>query len=131
MLTVINPDGTYSGVQYAENKSEYIAHHAQYGQICIWDARPVPAHDGNFKFPTHPDFGTGAFTALIAPRYVSKLDVLRRLKALNLAEQAIALLKADPVLYEEWSAASVLESNNPQVLAVLSQLGADPATILA
>lgn len=36
MLTVVNPDGTFSGVQYKESKQEYINHHKKYGQKLIW-----------------------------------------------------------------------------------------------
>jgi hypothetical protein len=39
MLTVINKDNTFSGVQYPEIKQEYINHHKQYGQKLIWCER--------------------------------------------------------------------------------------------
>lgn len=41
MLTVVNTDGTYSGVQYPEVKQEYIDHHRKYGQRLIWLDRKV------------------------------------------------------------------------------------------
>jgi hypothetical protein len=41
MLTVVNPDNTFSGVQYPEIKQEYINHHHQYGQKLIWLERLV------------------------------------------------------------------------------------------
>lgn len=41
MLTVVNPDNTFSGVQYPETKQEYINHHHQYGQKLIWLERLV------------------------------------------------------------------------------------------
>lgn len=36
LLTVVNPDGTFSGAQYDEIKQEYINHHRKYGQKLIW-----------------------------------------------------------------------------------------------
>ena len=36
MLTVVNVDGTFSGVQYDEVKQKYINHHHKYGQKLIW-----------------------------------------------------------------------------------------------
>ena len=39
MLTVVNPNGTFSGVQYKEVRQEYINHHKQYGQKLIWCER--------------------------------------------------------------------------------------------
>lgn len=48
MLTVINKDGTFSGVQYTENKQKYIDHHKQYGQKCIWLERALEVdEEGN------------------------------------------------------------------------------------
>ena len=41
MLTVVNPNGTFSGVQYKEVKQEYINHHKQYGQKLVWVERRV------------------------------------------------------------------------------------------
>ena len=41
MLTVINPDNTFSGVQYNETKQKYINHHKQYNQKLIWLERVV------------------------------------------------------------------------------------------
>ena len=48
MLTVVNPDNTFSGVQYKEIKQEYINHHRQYGQKLIWCERKLTFdEDGN------------------------------------------------------------------------------------
>lgn len=41
MFTVVNPDGTFSGVQYKEIKQEYINHHRQYGQKIVWCERTL------------------------------------------------------------------------------------------
>ena len=41
MLTVVNPDGTFAGVQYREARQEYINHHKQYGQKLVWVERRV------------------------------------------------------------------------------------------
>jgi hypothetical protein len=131
MLTVINPDGTYSGVQYTENKAEYIAHHAQYGQICIWDARPLPTPDEKMQFSVHPEFGTPAFDLLKPKRFLSKLTLLRRLKALGKAETGIAMLKADPIMYEEWSAAQDIDVDDVDVNFMLNALGVDVQAVLA
>lgn len=43
MLTVVNADGTYSGVQYGEIRQEYIDHHTKQGQKLIWLERTVNA----------------------------------------------------------------------------------------
>ena len=41
MLTVVNFDNSFSGVQYNEVKQEYINHHKQYNQKLIWLERMV------------------------------------------------------------------------------------------
>lgn len=47
MLTVVNPDNTFSGVQYKEVKQEYIDYHKQYGQKLIWCERKLTFDDND------------------------------------------------------------------------------------
>lgn len=48
MLTVVNKDGTFSGVQYESIKQKYIDHHRQYGQKLVWTNRLLTFdEDGN------------------------------------------------------------------------------------
>jgi len=41
MLTVINQDGTFSGVQYYTDEQRFRDHHAALGQACIWIGRKI------------------------------------------------------------------------------------------
>ena len=43
-LAVIR-DGQFTGLVYAIDRPEYRAHHAQYGELCVWTALPVAAGD--------------------------------------------------------------------------------------
>lgn len=72
---------------------------------------------------------------------VPQLMVVRRLTAAGLLRQALAGLKLDEpassltdaelVLRESWRAAATLYSNDPDVIAFLTAIGANPAVILA
>lgn len=57
LLTVVNPDGTFSGVQYNEIKQEYINHHRKYGQKLIWYPKKLTFDErGNvIEKPTEDD----------------------------------------------------------------------------
>lgn len=57
MLTVVNPNGTFSGVQYNEIKQEYINHHRKYGQKLIWYPKKLTIDErGNvLEEPTEED----------------------------------------------------------------------------
>lgn len=57
MLTVINADNTFSGIQYPEIKQSYINHHKQYGQKLIWCERQLTYdEDGNvLETPTEQE----------------------------------------------------------------------------
>lgn len=57
LLTVVNPDGTFSGVQYPEIKQKYINHHRKYGQKLIWYPKKL-TFDKDYKViekPTEED----------------------------------------------------------------------------
>jgi len=66
MYQQINPNGTYSGVEYATITAGIQADRAAYGQIIIQDPRGTPPPDEDGNYPVHPDWGTPAFAALIA-----------------------------------------------------------------
>lgn len=57
MLTVVNPDGTFSGVQYPDIKQKYINHHRKYGQKLIWYPKKLTFDErGNvIEKPTEDD----------------------------------------------------------------------------
>ena len=57
MLTVVNKDGTLSGVQYPDIKQKYINHHRQYGQKLIWYPKKLTfdEHGNVIEAPTEED----------------------------------------------------------------------------
>jgi len=84
MLTVLNPDGTFAGVQYTEDKQEYRDHHAQYGQTCIWITRAinVPVGEKNNESPSQADLD--ANTQYETQKTLADLDIksIRSLRAI-------------------------------------------------
>ncbi len=63
MLTVINKDNTFSGVQYKEIKQSTINHHRQYGQKLIWCERKLTYdEEGNvIDIPTEEELANEIF----------------------------------------------------------------------
>lgn len=62
---------------------------------------------------------------------VSKVTVIRRLQAAGKFNAALNALKADPLLYEIWSAVLEIRSDDANARALFTAVGADPAVILA
>lgn len=61
MLTVINSDGSYSGVQYSEDEQRFRDHHTALGQSCISIERTlVPDQNGDYGSPTQDDLDISA-----------------------------------------------------------------------
>lgn len=86
---------------------------------CAWDA------------PLRRD-AEGAWEAIPPPpRRVKKMLIIERLEAAGKAEAAIIALTQDPVALFKWNAALDIPADNPQLLAILAEIGADPAVILA
>ena len=67
------------------------------------------------------------------PRYLAKLVVIERLADVGLADAAWAALNADAGLLEAWNEAGPNKANvkDERVPAFITQIGADPAVILA
>lgn len=62
---------------------------------------------------------------------VSKVAIIRRLQAAGKFNAALTALKADPLLYELWSAMLEIRSDDANARALFTAVGADPAVILA
>jgi|GEM_PF-6174066 len=62
---------------------------------------------------------------------ISKLDLINRLEAINKFQDALEILKSDDLLYEKWSAATEIKTNDKNARGLLQNLGLDPAAILA
>jgi hypothetical protein len=69
--------------------------------------------------------------AAFEPVFVSKLVVLDRIHALGKFEEAIAVLKANPYMYERWSAADAIDYSDSMTRAMLGTIGLDADIILA
>lgn len=64
--------------------------------------------------------------APVLPRYISKLVVIDRLQAAGLFDKAFAALGGPgKLLYERWSAASEVDTKDPEVRGLLQAIGAD------
>ena len=53
---------------------------------------------------------------------ISKYTLLQRLKKVGIITQFIAFIKSDEIIYELWSAATILKSDNPMVLQISDTL---------
>lgn len=65
------------------------------------------------------------------PWPVPKITIIRRLRAAGKFDTALTALKADPFLYELWSAALEIQSDDVNARALFTAVGADPDAILA
>lgn len=86
MLTVINSDNTFSGVQYNEIKQAYIDYHKQYGQKLIWCER-VLTYDEDGKIVETPTEAELANEIAVGEDVVSEkyfIDLDYRLSMLEL-----------------------------------------------
>ncbi len=61
---------------------------------------------------------------------ISKLELINRLEAIDRFEDALALLKSDDLIYEKWSAATVIKKDDKNAINLLKVLGLDPDLIL-
>ena len=61
---------------------------------------------------------------------IDKLVLINRLEALDRFEDALAILKADDLLYEKWSAAAVIQQTDKNARNLLETLGLDPDLLL-
>ncbi len=69
---------------------------------------------------------------LAARRYtVRKITVVRRIQAAGFAEAARTYRAANPDLEDLWQAAGPIKGDDPQMVAFLVAIGADPDVILA
>lgn len=64
-------------------------------------------------------------------KMISKLTIVDRMIAAGKIEAAMAALSSEPVAKFRWDAAQEIASNDPQVRALLSAIGANPDEILA
>lgn len=62
---------------------------------------------------------------------ISKLDLINSLETMNKFQDAIKILKTDDLLYEKWSAATEIKTNDKDARSLLESLGLDPDKILA
>lgn len=62
---------------------------------------------------------------------IAKLTVINRLEQAGKFNDALSALKADDLLYEKWSAVSVIRSDDAHARGLFSALGLDPDVILA
>lgn len=98
------------------------------------------SHDGRIDFEGDVPAGEKAaaaawlasFQPTAAPRVLSKLTVIDRLNKAGLFKAAFTALGGPgALLYERWSAASEVNTKDPDVLALLGAIGADVQTVLA
>lgn len=77
---------------------------------------------GNFTAPTKPEPG---------PHRVSKYTIITRLEAAGKFAQALAVLRSDDLLYEKWSAVTVIHSDDKPARDLFTAIGLDPDEMLA
>jgi hypothetical protein len=114
----INEDGTAAAIQTPEAGGVIVSEH----RPDLWAA-----------FVAWCDAG-GVPDAYVAPpvRYVlGKLLILDRLIAAGKADAAMTALDAAPLMRLRWDAAVEIYSDDADVIALLTAIGADPAVILA
>lgn len=64
-------------------------------------------------------------------RYISKLTIRRRLRALGLEDAADAALASNAQAQKDWDDAEEIAADDAQVRAMLAAIGANPDEILA
>lgn len=62
---------------------------------------------------------------------ISKLDLINGLETMNKFQDAIKILKTDNLLYEKWSAATEIKTNDKNVRSLLETIGLDPDEMLS
>jgi hypothetical protein len=72
-----------------------------------------------------------AFDVSVVVYEISKLTVIDRLAAASKFDAALAALKTNDLLYEQWSAAQFIRSDNADARALFTAVGVDPDVILA
>lgn len=65
------------------------------------------------------------------PYPVSKYTIITRLDAAGKFADALTALKSDELLYEKWSAVSVIHSDDQPARDLFTAIGLEPDTILA
>lgn len=61
---------------------------------------------------------------------ISKLELIKRLEAVDMFNDALSILKADDLLYEKWSAASEIRQDDVNARALFLNLNLDPDVML-
>lgn len=88
MLTVVNKNGTFSGVQYDAIEQDIIDHHHKYGQKLVWIDRKVKIDDrGNpLETPTEDDLKNEITKkeAFLKERVQTSEDAIMSLMDMNL-----------------------------------------------
>ena len=99
------------------------------------DGACIPLDPGNRDYQEYLASGIVAaeYVAPPAPvRYIAKLDIIDRLEAAGKFDAAMSAL-ASTTAYKQarWNTATQIASDDPDVTAMLTAIGADPTTILA
>jgi hypothetical protein len=87
---------------------------------CHYDIEPEPAPDPDPE-PEQPPINWR----------VSTYRIVRRLEATGLIEAADAALAAQPFLFRRFYTAGTIPHDDPDAIAFLQGIGADPVTVLA
>ena len=99
------------------------------------DGAGIPTDPGNRDYQAYLVSGAVAaeYVAPPAPvRYVDKLAIIDRLEATGLLTAALSALDAASTLQKaRWDNSIQIASDDPDVTAMLTAIGADPTTILA
>lgn len=104
---------------------------------------PAEAPEGHRIVETREEFDTDDWPYIVrevavtteaipAASYpVSKLTIVKRLQAAGKWVDVRAFFTSNEDALDRWNAASYIDSDDPEVLAVLAAIGADPTVILA
>ena len=90
----------------------------------------VRQHGGQFDIEPEPEPDPEPEQPPIAWR-VSTYRIVRRLEAAGLIEAADAALDAQPVLFRRFYTAGTIPHDDPDAIAFLQGIGADPVIVLA
>lgn len=121
-------DANHRGVLVALDAGEELAGLAGPATLC------VPAIAGNAQYDAliAAEIAIGAYAAPAERRLVASSAIVDRLQEAGKLEAARAALDAgDLYTRERWNSRTAIYADDPDALALLAAIGADPETILA